>query len=123
MFFLHRDVCVYTCIIFFFHIHKHTCVDMHEGTYPFPQAHKIHDWQALFLEHISQFFGHAAILKMSSPKPPLLSWLSCGTAMWVPKGSSTSRPISRATPSPARRTLVEEKPYFAIVASVFILAQ
>jgi len=35
--------------------------------------------------------------------------------------SSTSRPIPCATPSSAGRTLVEEKPYFAIVTSVFIL--
>lgn len=121
MFFLHRYVCVHLYCIYFCHIHKHTHVDTHESTYPFPQARKIHDLQALFLKHISQFFGYAAVLKMSSPKAPLLSRLSRGTAMWVPKGSSTSRPISCATPSLARRTPVEEKLYFAIVASVFIL--
>lgn len=72
MFFLQKYVRVRThvLLIFFFHIHKHTRVDMHEGTYPFPQADKIHDLQTLFLEHISQVFGHAAILKMSNPKAP-----------------------------------------------------
>ena len=111
---VHMHTCTHTHM--YVYTHKHTCADTH-----FPQAHKIHDFQALFLKHISQFFGYAAILKMSSPKPPLLSWLSCAMAMGVPKGSSTSRPISCATPRSARRTLVEKKPYFAIVTSVFIL--
>lgn len=93
MFFLHRYVCVHMYYIYFCHIHKHTHVDMHESTYPLPQAHKIHNLQALFLKHISQFFGYAAILKMSGPKPPLLSWLSRGMAMWdrraaAPQGQS-----------------------------------
>lgn len=76
-----------------FHLHKCTCVAIHEGTHPFPEAHKPHDLQALFLT----IFGSCCSFEDaqshgSSPQ---------GMTMEMLKGSSPSRP----TPSSGWGTL------------------
>lgn len=85
---------------------------INEGTCPFPEGHKIHDLQALFLETLSQFLGHAAVLKLPSPMAPLPSCLS--PAMTTP-GQPHCHCKLRTEDSG------EEELYFATVTSVFIL--
>lgn len=99
-----------------FHIHKHTCVAIHEGTYPFPEANKIHDLQALFLESLSQFLGaccsfEAAQSHGSSPQLPVP-----GQDHRDAKGQQHLQANPTATASSGER-----RNYFAPVTSVFIL--
>lgn len=86
---------------------------------PFPEAHKIHDLQALFLETISQFLGHAAVLKMRSPMALLPSWLSHGMTMGA-KGQQHLQANPTATPSLLYRML-KMRNHILLVTSVFIL--
>lgn len=79
-------------------------------------------WLASFISRAQvTIFWACCNFEDAQSQHPLPSWLSHGMATWVPKGSSTSRPGSCATPSSARGTLAEEKPYFSLVPSVFIL--
>lgn len=83
-----------------FHIHKHICVAIHEGNFPFPEAHKIHHLQALFLETLAQFLGHAAVLKVPSAITPVPEHDHRDA-----KGQQHLQANPTATPSSGQRTL------------------